>query len=100
MPNIFSVKQLAPSEQSSYVQPSRNHLDAGSDLLETWQNHWEDLHLINERNAKAAVKCDQMICKIKDRTQRRRNDIAAVQSHIPKINSGIKEIMNQLGMLV
>lgn len=94
-----SVKQFAPSDQYSGTQPTRCQLDAGSELLETWQNHWEELHLINERNAKTAAKCDQKITHLKKRTQKQLNGVVAIQNHIPKINYGIKEIMNQLGTL-
>jgi len=94
-----SVKQLAPSEQYSGVQPSKNQLEAGSELLETWQNHWEDLHLNNERNAKIAARCDQKISQVRNRTKLQWNSVTAVQAHIPKINSGIKDIMDKLGTL-
>ena len=93
----FSVKQLAPSEQYSGVQPTKNQLEAGSELLETWQNHWEDLHLNNERNAKIAARCDQKISQVRNRTKLQWNSVTAVQAHIPKINSGIKDIMDKLG---
>ena len=69
-------------------------------MLETWQNHWEDLHLINERNAKIAAKCDQKISHMKKRTKQQLNAVTSIQTHIPKINSGIKEIMDKLGMCV
>ena len=94
---FFSVKQLAPSEQYSGVQPTKNQLEAGSELLETWQNHWEDLHLNNERNAKIAARCDQKISQVRNRTKLQWNSVTAVQAHIPKINSGIKHIMDKLG---
>ena len=96
--SFYSVKQFAPADPYSGVQPTKNHLDAGSELLETWQNHWEDLHLINERNAKIAAKCDQKISHMKKRTKQQLTAVTSIQSHIPKINSGIKEIMDKLGM--
>jgi hypothetical protein len=74
-----SVKQLAPSEQYSGVQPSKDQLEAGSELLETWQNHWEDLHLNNERNAKIATRCDQKISQVRNRTKLQWNSVTAVE---------------------
>ena len=74
-------------------------MEAGAELLETWQNNWEVIHLNNERNAKKADKCDKLIVNIKDRTLKQWNDIATLQTHIPQINNGIKDIMDKLGSL-
>ena len=74
-------------------------MEAGAELLETWQNNWEVIHLNNERNAKKADKCDKLIVSIKDRTLKQWNDIATLQTHIPQINNGIKDIMDKLGSL-
>ena len=51
----------------------------------------------NERNAKFAARCDQKISKVRTRTKLQWNSVIAVQAHIPKINSGIKDIMDKLG---
>ena len=51
----------------------------------------------NERNAKFAARCDQKISKVRTRTKLQWNSVTAVQAHIPKINSGIKDIMDKLG---
>lgn len=56
------------------------------------------MHLINERNAKIA-KCDQKISHMKKRTKQQLTAVTSIQSHIPKINSGIKEIMDKLGTM-
>merc|ERR1711974_20420 len=99
-----SVKQLAPSElyqddQSKPRHVQRKDLDACADLLESWQNIWEDLHLNNEHNAKSAVRCDKMITLIRDRSQKQHDEMSILQSHVPRINSGVKEIMEKLGSL-
>ena len=96
---LFSVKQFTPNEPCNVQKPKKKDLEAGTELLETWQNQWEVLHLNNERNAKSANKCDKLILKIKDRSQKQWNDIATLQSHIPQINNGIKDIMEKLGSI-
>ena len=97
--HLFSVKQFTPNEPCSVQKPKKKDLEAGAELLETWQNQWEVLHLNNERNAKSADKCDKLILKIKDRSQKQWNDIATLQTHIPQINNGIKDIMEKLGSI-
>jgi len=94
-----SVKQFTPTEPCNIPKPKKEDLEAGAELLETWQNNWEVIHLNNERNAKKADKCDKLIVNIKDRTLKQWNDIATLQTHIPQINNGIKDIMDKLGSL-
>ena len=74
-------------------------MEAGAEILETWQNQWEILHLNNEHNAKSADKCDKLILKIKNKSEKQWSDISTLQTHIPQINNGIKEIMEKLGNL-
>merc|ERR1712018_934773 len=94
-----SVKQLAPSEQQSNDVARRNGLDAGGNLLETWQNCWEELHLASERNAKAAARCDALITTVKNRSEKQWCNVTALQNHVPKVNKGIQEIMEKLGCM-
>jgi len=94
-----SVKQLAPSEQQSNDVARRNGLDAGGNLLETWQNCWEELHLASERNAKAAARCDALITTVKNRSEKQWCNVTALQNHVPKVNKGIQEIMERLGCM-
>merc|ERR1712241_1187899 len=94
-----SVKQFTPTEPCNIPKPKKEDLEAGAELLETWQNNWEVIHLNNERNAKKADKCDKLIVNIKDRTLKQWNGIATLQTHIPQINNGIKDIMDKLGSL-
>ena len=96
---VYSVKQFTPTEPCNIPKPKKEDLEAGAELLETWQNNWEVIHLNNERNAKKADKCDKLIVNIKDRTLKQWNDIATLQTHIPQINNGIKDIMDKLGSL-
>ena len=92
-------KQLAPSEEETNDLARRNgSLDAGSNLLETWQNCWEELHLGSERNAKGAARCDGLITSVKNRSEKQWCNVIALQTHIPKVNKGIQEIMGRLGM--
>lgn len=77
----------------------KKDLEAGSELLETWQNNWEDIHLLNEQNAKSADRCDKMIIKIKKRSEQQKSDVHTLQNQLPKVNQGIKEIMEKLGCL-
>ena len=97
--SVYSVKQFTPTEPCNIPKPKKEDLEAGAELLETWQNNWEVIHLNNERNAKKADKCDKLIVNIKDRTLKQWNDIATIQTHIPQINNGIKDIMDKLGSL-
>ena len=97
--SVYSVKQFTPTEPCNIPKPKKEDLEAGAELLETWQNNWEVIHLNNERNAKKADKCDKLIVNIKDRTLKQWNDIATLQTHIPQINNGIKDIMDKLGSL-
>jgi len=91
-------KQLAPSEEETNDLARRNgSLDAGSNLLETWQNCWEELHLGSERNAKGAARCDGLITSVKNRSEKQWCNVIALQTHIPKVNKGIQEIMGRLG---
>merc|ERR1712142_285655 len=92
-------KQLAPSEQQSNDVARRNGLDAGGNLLETWQNCWEELHLASERNAKAAARCDALITTVKNRSEKQWCNVTALQNHVPKVNKGIQEIMERLGCM-
>ena len=92
------MKQLAPSEEQINDVTKRNGLDAGGVLLETWQNCWEELHLASERNAKAAARCDALITTVKNRSEKQWCNVTALQNHVPKVNKGIQEIMERLGM--
>ena len=95
-----SVKQYAPSEQQSNDLAKRSGgLDAGADLLESWQNCWEELHLASERNAQVASRCDGLITTVKNRTEKQWCNVTALQNHVPKVNKGIQEIMEKLGNL-
>jgi len=96
---ITSVKQLAPSEEQSNDVATRNGLNAGGNLLETWQNCWEELHLGSERNAKAAFRCDALITTVKNRSEKQWCNVTALQNHVPKVNKGIQEIMERLGCM-
>jgi len=95
-----SVKQYAPSEQQSNDLAKRSGgLDAGANLLESWQNCWEELHLASERNAKVASRCDGLITTVKNRTEKQWCNVTALQNHVPKVNKGIQEIMEKLGCM-
>lgn len=95
------VKQLTPSDSNDFrcQEPKKKALEAGSDLLETWQCQWEDLHILNERNAKAADRCDKLISGIKKRSKQQKDDVTTLVNHLPKVNEGIKEVMVKLGQL-
>lgn len=94
------VKQLAPSDNEfARQEPKKRDLEAGSDLLETWQCQWEALHIANERNAKTADRCDRLISAIKKRSKQQKDDVNTLENHLPKVNQGIKEVMVKLGQL-
>ena len=94
------MKTFSPVEQpSGEIVPRRNELEAGSDLLETWQNLWEEVHLNNERNARSADRCDKIISQVLAKSQRQLADISTLQSQIPVINKGIVGIMNLLASI-
>ena len=68
--------------------------------MESYQNQWEELHINNERNGRAAHRCDKLITSLKQKTEKQWKDVTALQAlvtEIPKINAQINEIMDSLG---
>ena len=94
------MKSLAPNDQTPGISTAkRKDLEAGSALLETWQNNWEDLHIANERNAKSANRCDKLIQNLKSKSVQKKMEVVSLVNEMPKVNRGIQEIMLKLGAL-
>ena len=77
-----SVRQFTPSPtvvNASEIDSGVNPY-AGGNLLEAWQEKWEQLHRAHERNARKAAKCDKTITKINQRVEKEWKNIMTLQA--------------------
>ena len=59
---------------------------------------YQEVHdLGSDRNVKGAARCDVLITSVKNRSEKQWCNVIALQTHIPKVNKGIQEIMGRLG---
>lgn len=78
------------------------HYDAGADVLHRFQLQWNELHELAEENAEKAQEADKLITSIYERLEQEWNNVACLNStlaYIPKINSAIQDLMDQIGTL-
>nr|ACO10730.1 Dysbindin [Caligus rogercresseyi] len=89
------------SEEPKYI-PEDVDLEAGCELLEYYQNQWEEIRNANEGNIRLGHEADATILKLKDSLDSQWNHISTLSglvAQIPAINEDIRGIMNTLGSL-
>lgn len=100
----FSIRGLTLAEASpkpkKLVNKRHVNYDAGADMLHHFQMEWNTLHELAEENAQKAQEADALIATIHEKLELQWNSIATLNStlaSIPKINSTIQELMDQIG---
>lgn len=94
---------LAEAAKSKKLGNVRNvNYDAGADMLHHFQKQWTEMHEIAEENAQKGQEADALIATIHEKLQIQWTGIVAINSMlavIPKINSDIHRLMDQIGTL-
>ncbi|KAL7301021.1 dysbindin protein homolog [Trichogramma pretiosum] len=101
-----SIRGMTLAEASmkpkKFVNTRNVNYDAGADVLHHFQMEWNNMHELAEENAQKAQEADALIATIHEKIELQWNSIAILNntlSSIPKINSDIQALMDQIGTL-
>lgn len=90
-------------KQKKSINIRNVNYNAGADVLHRFQLQWNELHELAEENAGKAQEADKLVGNIHEKLEQEWNNITSLNSslaYIPKINSAIQDLMDQIGILI
>lgn len=92
---LLNVNLFTNTEESSTVIKDKKKLNAGASILQHFQNHWEELHKLNEENAKNAEDAATKIEKISSEINTTKENVK-ILTHLVSASNLTENISNCL----
>lgn len=100
--SIRGLTAVETPKQKKSINIRNVNYNAGADVLHRFQLQWNELHELAEENAGKAQEADKLVGNIHEKLEQEWNNITSLNSslaYIPKINSAIQDLMDQIGTL-
>lgn len=83
---LLNVNLFSTTEESSTVIKDKINLNAGANILQHFQNQWEELHKLNEENAKSAENTAVMIDEISQKIKTTKENVKLLTNLVSNSN--------------